>query len=88
MNGKDVEQDDIDLACQEPGDQGSATVIGDVLQLDVGRIHQQFGRNMAEGADAVAAVIQLAGVFLGVADEILRRVDRKARIDGKDRLAL
>ncbi|MCY1562497.1 hypothetical protein D9M68_999030 [compost metagenome] len=59
-----------------------------MLHLDASGIHQQFGRNMAERAYAVAAIVQFARMFLGILYQVLCRLDRKAGLDSDDRLSL
>ena len=52
--------------------------IGHVLAFDAGALEQQLGHQMAAGADAGRAPVELPGPRLGVVDEFLERLHAEA----------
>ena len=70
-------------AAHDVGQVGAA--IGDVLHLDAGEMAEQLARHVLRRADARRAVAELAGIGLGVGDQVGDRLHRQVVVDEEDR---
>ena len=72
---------DFGAAGQHVGDALRHLAVGHVLHLDAGHVAEQHGGEMRARADADRAVVQLAGIGLGVGDHVLDRLERRLHRD-------
>ena len=69
-----------DMAAQEIGHGRSGPPIRNMDQLEAGRGGQQLSRQMADRANAGRAIVERAGMVLGIGDQLGDRVHRQARM--------
>ena len=73
-HGRRIVDHAVDLAGDQIGDGGCGAAIGHVRDLHVGGVHEHRKPEMAGGADAGRAEVDLAGLRLGERDELLERL--------------
>jgi hypothetical protein len=84
LNADQIEDHDLNLAGQEPDRERTAAVERHVDHVGAGDVLEQFGRDVGERAGPMRAIVQLAGVGLGIGDQFARVVDGQRRVDHQD----
>ena len=77
IDRRELDEAEIDMAGDQIGQSERRALVGQVHQLGAGEAHEQFGREVRRGADALRSIIELAGVGLGVGNEFLHGLGRK-----------
>ena len=88
LDARDGERHHVEHHEDVAGDQillrRSRALVGHVGDVDSGRELEQFAADVAGGADALRGVGQLAGVRLGVGDQLLHVLRGHRRMHGED----
>ena len=75
----------LHLAGDQPERRGTGALVGNVHELDAGRLREQFRLEMTEIADAGGGVIERAGLLLGELDQLGHVVHGQRRMHGEQR---
>ena len=79
-----VVEDDLHLSAQHIGERRRCAAIGNVLHFHAGHRHEQFAREMHRRAVARRGHVHLAGIGLGVGDELRNGFCRNVRAHRHD----
>ena len=79
--GRDVVEHHLHLTGDQVGQRRRAAAVGHVHHVDAGHHLEQLARHVDRGAVAGRRHVELAGIGLGVGDQLGDRLDRKRRMD-------
>ena len=79
LHGLNELDDQLHLTRDQPSERGRRRAIRHVLDVETGKLFHIFGGEMLRGANAGAAEIELARIGLGLRDDLLEVLGRKAR---------
>ena len=80
MGGRDRGEHHRDMAAEEIGDGRAGALVGNVGELDARHGGEQLAGQMADGADAGRAEVDLARMRLRIGDQLGDRMHRNARM--------
>jgi hypothetical protein len=75
---------DLHLAGEQVGDHWRAAAIGDMHHVDAGHLLEQLASEMRGGADAERSHGDLAGIRVGVVNQLGNRFGREKRMCNQD----
>ena len=76
----DADKHHLDVAGDNVGQRRRRALVVDGLELGAGQRLEQFHVEVAAGADAERAVVDLAGLLLGERDQVLDVLDGQRRV--------
>ena len=77
-----ADSDSLDVAAQQSSNSGSSAVEGNVSELNAALVLDGGGGNVPDGAGAGVTDLNLAGMLLGVVNELLEGVPRSVGANG------